>query len=68
MKIELTDTQVSRLLDELSTERLLTYLARNKSRTFAMIVKLIGTELNSERYITELKKLLDKIPIQKELF
>lgn len=68
MKLELTDKQVYDILEQTTQNQLYTYLARNKSRGFKLFVSLLLNHYNTESYVKILKNLLEKIPIQKELF
>lgn len=68
MKIELTDKQVYDILENCSQNQLYTYLAANHQKGFKLFVHLLVNNYNTETYINILKNLIEKIPIQKELF
>lgn len=68
MKIELTDKQVDDFLEQISINKLSSYLSKNPQKGFTLIKHMFFTKFNTETYVKKFLDFLERIPIQKELF
>lgn len=68
MKIELTDEQVKNVVRNLSINDMYTHLAEDPKSGIILIEKLLFNVYNYEWFVDAFRELLDKVPIQKELF
>ena len=68
MKIELTDRQVDTFLQEISVQKLSTYLAEHPAKSFEICKTLIFNTFNTASYMAAIYSILEEVPIQKELF
>ena len=68
MKIELTNKQLNDVLESLSQSDLYAFLTKDKVKAFRLVLSIITTKLNNEGDIRLIRNVLDKMPIQKELF
>lgn len=68
MKIELTDKQVYELLEEVSEDMFYTYFSKHSLRFTKLFNRLMNNTLNTERFVTAYKLILERVPLQKELF